>query len=178
MALLKLEDGRKFLNLDDIRRELAPLHIEISHWPIEMTNIVGSLLTADTLNEQQKENLLKALDDRFEEQKSQYGYQSRDLVVLHPKVPRLEEMLNIFDKCHTHDDDEVRYIVDGAGVFGFCLPTGQQALLTVVKEEYVRIPANVEHWFVLDPDRRIKAVRYFSNKEGWVAHFTGTPVRI
>lgn len=178
MALLKLENGNTFTDLNDIRAELAELKIELSHWPIEKTPKVGPLLKADTLTDEQKETLLKELDGRFEEQKKLYGYQTRDLVVLHAQVPKLEEMLKIFDKCHKHSDDEVRYIVDGSGTFGFCLPNGKQATLTVEAEEYIRVPANTEHWFVLDDNRRIKAVRYFTSKEGWVANYTGTTVRL
>jgi 1,2-dihydroxy-3-keto-5-methylthiopentene dioxygenase len=178
MAFLKLENGKTFTDLNDIRRELAPLNIELSHWPIEKTAKVGPLLKADTLTDAQKEELLKELDARFFEQKEKYGYQTRDLVVLHSQVPKLEDMLKIFDKCHTHSDDEVRYIVDGSGIFGFCLPNGTQALLTVEGEEYIRVPQNTEHWFVLDNKRRIKAVRYFTSKEGWVANYTGAKVRV
>jgi 1,2-dihydroxy-3-keto-5-methylthiopentene dioxygenase len=178
MAHLKLQDGSTYTELSDIRQKLAPLSIELSHWPIEKTEKVGALLQADTLSDQQKEDLLKELDNRFLEQKAKYGYQTRDLVVLHAQVPKLEEMLKIFDKCHKHSDDEVRYIVDGSGIFGFCMPDGSQALLTVEAEEYIRVPADTEHWFVLDNKRRIKAVRYFTSKEGWVAHYTGTPVKI
>jgi 1,2-dihydroxy-3-keto-5-methylthiopentene dioxygenase len=178
MAELKLEDGRVFKDLVDIRRELASLHIELSHWPIEKTPMVGALLKADTLTDLQKEELLRALDDRFNEQKEKFGYQTRDLVVLHAQIPKLDELLKIFDKCHTHDDDEVRYIVDGSGIFGFCLPNGKQAVLKVEREEYIRVPKNTEHWFILDESKRIKAVRYFTSKEGWVARYTGTGVRI
>jgi 1,2-dihydroxy-3-keto-5-methylthiopentene dioxygenase len=177
MAHLQFEDGKTISNIEDIRRELSPLNIELAHWPIEKTAKVGPLLSASALNDSQKEELLKALDDRFYEQKKMFGYQTRDLVVLHPDVPQLDELLKKFDKCHTHDDDEVRYMVDGAGIFGFILPENKQVLLKVEAEEYIRVPANTEHWFVLDSSRRVKAVRYFTSKEGWVAHYTGTGVR-
>src|SRR5690606_25776339 len=114
--------------LDDIRAHLAPLNIELAHWPIEKTPAIGELLYADSLNDAQKEQLLKYLDNRFEDQKAKYGYQTRDLVVLHSKVPDLEKILAIFDKCHRHSDDEVRYIVDGSGKFGFIMPDGKQVL--------------------------------------------------
>jgi 1,2-dihydroxy-3-keto-5-methylthiopentene dioxygenase len=178
VAQLRLESGTKITDLNDIRNYLSPLNIELSHWPIEKTEIVGPLLKADTLKDDEKEGLLRALDSRFEEQKKLYGYQTRDLVVLHSQIPNLEQMLSIFDKTHRHSDDEVRYIIDGSGIFGFILPEGEQVLLTVEAEEYIRVPANTEHWFVLDKNRRIKAVRYFTSREGWVANYSGTPVRV
>jgi 1,2-dihydroxy-3-keto-5-methylthiopentene dioxygenase len=87
-------------------------------------------------------------------------------------------MLAKFDKVHTHSDDEVRYIIDGEGIFGFVLPDGRQVELTVETGDYINVPADTEHWFHLTEKRRIKAVRYFTSAEGWVANYTGTPVRI
>jgi 1,2-dihydroxy-3-keto-5-methylthiopentene dioxygenase len=177
MAQLKFENGTVLSELSEICAALAPLQIELSHWPIELTATVGPLLAAETLSDGQKEDLLRALDDRFNEQRAKYGYQSRDLVVLHPQVPKLDEMLKIFDKCHRHADDEVRYVVDGSGIFGFVMPDQSQIQLTVEREEFIRVPAGTEHWFVLDQKRRIKTVRYFATKEGWAAQYSGTSVR-
>lgn len=177
MALLKLENSKTISDLNEIRSYLAPLKIELSHWPIEKTETVGALLHSKTLSDAQKAQLLAELDSRFQEQKEKYGYQSRDLVVLHSEVPNVEELLKKFDRCHRHDDDEVRYIVDGSGIFGFVMPNGEQVTLKVEAEEYIRVPAQTEHWFILDSSRRIKAVRYFTSMEGWVAHYTGTELR-
>jgi 1,2-dihydroxy-3-keto-5-methylthiopentene dioxygenase len=177
MALLKLQDGTEITNLSEIREKLSTLNIELSHWPIEKTSRVEQLLNQKILNDEEKEELLKALDSRFEEQKKAYGYQSRDLIVLHSDIEGLDTLLAKFDKTHTHDDDEVRYIVDGAGYFGFIYPDKSQVMLKVEAEEYIRVPANSEHWFVLDTDKRIKAVRYFTSQEGWVAKYTGTEIQ-
>lgn len=178
MAILKLESSAETTELIKIREALSPLNIEINHWPIERTPAMAPLLAANSLQDSEKEKLLQFLDSRFYEQKEKFGYQSRDLVVLHPDVPKLNELLAIFDKVHTHDDDEVRYIIDGAGTFGFLLPNQTQALLTVEAGEYIRVPKNTKHWFVLTHAKRIKAVRYFTSKEGWVAKYTGDQVRV
>ena len=163
MAQLKRQNMEVLTALSDISQFLSPLGIELSNWPIEKTPVVGPLLKQNTLTDSEKEQLLAALDERFFEQQKKYGYQSRDLVVLHSETPKLDEMLKIFDKCHTHSDDEVRYIVDGSGIFGFCMPNKEQVLLKVEAEEFIRVPKNTEHWFILDQKRRIKAVRYFDN---------------
>jgi 1,2-dihydroxy-3-keto-5-methylthiopentene dioxygenase len=178
MAILKLQNGDTFTDFQQIQKLLVSTKLELSHWPIEKTPEVRELITPDTLDEAQKNKLLSLLDDRFYEQQEKYGYQARDLVVLHSKVPKLEDMLNVFDKVHTHDDDEVRYIVDGSGVFGVILPDQTQALLTVEAGEYIRVPKNTKHWFVLTPEKRIKAIRYFTNKDGWAANFTGDKVHV
>jgi 1,2-dihydroxy-3-keto-5-methylthiopentene dioxygenase len=97
--------------------------------------------------------------------------------VLYPDLPQLPELCAKFDKCHTHDDVEVRYIVDGEGSFGFVRPDGSQVELTMSAGEYINVPANSEHWFRLTSTRRIKAVRYFSGTDGWVPKYTGTALK-
>jgi 1,2-dihydroxy-3-keto-5-methylthiopentene dioxygenase len=95
---------------------------------------------------------------------------------LHPETPNLDTLLSKFERCHTHADDEVRYIIDGEGVFGFVRPDGSQVELTVQAEEYINVPAGTEHWFHLTDYKRIKAIRYFSGTEGWVPEYTDTEI--
>ena len=118
--------------------------------------------------------MLVAHDHYFDALRTAEGYTSRDLIVLHPDTPGLDAIMARFDKPHTHDDDEVRYIVDGEGMFGFVLPNGEQLRVTVLPGEYIRVPKHTEHWFELTAVRRIKAVRYFSGTDGWVPRYTST----
>jgi 1,2-dihydroxy-3-keto-5-methylthiopentene dioxygenase len=90
----------------------------------------------------------------------------------------LEGMLEKFSRPHIHTDDEVRYIVDGEGVFGFVCPDGTQMELTIQPEEYINVPAGTEHWFYLTSQRRIKAVRYFVDTSGWTPEYTNTKIRM
>lgn len=167
---LKYPDGR-----DAPQEALGALGIQVATWPVP--NAASPLLEKTSLGDDEKEAALQAMDLYFEKLKQEQGYQSRDLIVLHPDVPKLDEMLGKFDRCHTHDDDEVRYIVDGEGVFGFVLPDGRQVHLTVEAGEYINVPAGTEHWFYLTERRRIKAVRYFSGTEGWTPKYTDTPIQ-
>lgn len=170
LVLLKYPDGRAAP-----KDALAPLGIQVATWPVPAA--AAPLLDKTSLAEDEKEAALQAMDVYFEKLKTEQGYQSRDLIVLHPEVPKLDEMLGKFDRCHTHDDDEVRYVVDGEGVFGFVLPDGPQIHLTVEAGEYINVPAGTEHWFYLTERRRIKAVRYFSGTEGWTPKYTHTPIQ-
>lgn len=173
MAVLKLEDGTVYTDLESIRKELAPLKIQLDFWNVGDNQDLNGKLGKASLDEGEKEEVLAALDGYFEELKQKAGYQERDLIVLHPGIPNLDDMLKKFDSIHTHADDEVRYIVDGEGIFGFVRPDGSQLELTIQAEEYINVPAGCEHWFYLTPARRIKAVRYFIGKEGWVPQYTG-----
>jgi 1,2-dihydroxy-3-keto-5-methylthiopentene dioxygenase len=171
MAILQLQDGTVRTSLEDIAQELKPLNIKLECWSVGDDPQLHSLLAQDSLNEDEKEKILKALDGYFEQMKQNAGYKSQDLMVLHPQVPNLDQLIAKFDKTHTHADDEVRYIIDGEGIFGFVRPDGSQVELTVQKQECINVPAGVEHWFRLTKTQRIKAVRYFSNTEGWIPRY-------
>lgn len=173
MAKLLMQDGRQLSDENEIAKELAPLKIELSRWPISDRTVLG-LLEKPILNDEEKEAVLKGLDGYFQKLKSELGYQSRDLIVLHSGLEGLETLTAKFDKCHTHDDDEVRYIVDGEGVFGFVRPDGSQVELLVEAGEYINVPKDTEHWFYLSSKKRIKAVRYFSDMSGWTPVYTET----
>jgi 1,2-dihydroxy-3-keto-5-methylthiopentene dioxygenase len=177
VAILQLEDGTTYTQRDDIERELAPLNVHLNNWPVGDNPEIHRLLAKDALNDEEKEQVLQALDTYFEELKVSGGYQSRDLIVLHPEIPNLDALLSKFNSCHYHTDAEVRYIVAGEGVFGFVRPDGSQVELTVQPEEYINVPANTEHWFYLTPSKRIKAVRYFTTTEGWTPEYTTTAIK-
>jgi len=177
MAILRLEDGTTYTQLSDIAPELAPLNIQLNRWPAGENPEIRSLLAKDSLGDTEKEQVLQALDGYFQELKETAGYQSRDLIVLHPDIPNLDTLLSKFDKCHIHAEDEVRYIVAGEGIFGFVRPDGSQVEVTVQPEEFINVPANTQHWFYLTAARKIKAVRYFTNTEGWTPQYTDTEIR-
>ena len=178
MAILRLENGVTLQALEEIARELAPLNVQLSSWPVGNDPALLTLLAKERLDDTEKEQVLQLLDRYFQLLKQTAGYQSQDLIVLHPEVPNLDTLLNKFNRCHTHADDEVRYIVSGEGIFGFVRPDGSQIELVVQAEEYINVPAGTEHWFYLYPPYRIKAVRYFISTEGWVPEYTGTKIRL
>ncbi len=177
MARLWYDDGRSVESWEGIGDVLASLSIRVDRWPPGDAPELVALLGRPSLGDAEKDRVLGHLDPMFERLKAESGYQARDLIVLHPDLPGLDELLAKFDRCHTHDDDEVRYIVDGEGVFGFVLPDGRQAHLMVEAGEYINVPAGTEHWFYLTAPRRIKAVRYFTSTEGWAPNYTGTAIR-
>ncbi|HEY9797755.1 MAG TPA: hypothetical protein V6D30_19130, partial [Leptolyngbyaceae cyanobacterium] len=154
-----------------------PLNVQLNRWSVGDNPEIHRLLAKDALSDEEKEQVLQALDSYFEELKASAGYQFRDLIVLHPDVANINALLSKFDPCHYHTDAEVRYIVAGEGIFGFVRPDGSQVELTVQAQEYINVPENTEHWFYLTPSQRIKAVRYFTTTEGWLPEYTGTEKR-
>ncbi|MUG96554.1 cupin domain-containing protein [Scytonema sp. UIC 10036] len=178
MAILQLENGTTYTQLSNIVRELVPLNIQINRWPIVDDPKLKAILAQEVLSDAEKEYVLTALNIYFQQLLQTAGYQSCDLIVLHPGVPNLDALLSKFDRCHTHADPEVRYIIAGEGVFGFVRPDGSQVELTVEPEDYISVPSGTEHWFYLRASCQIKAVRYFTTTEGWVPEYTDTEIRL
>jgi 1,2-dihydroxy-3-keto-5-methylthiopentene dioxygenase len=177
MATLHLDNGTTLTDLAAIANELACLNIQLRRWPIGSDPSLTGLLAQPSLGDGEKAQVLAGLDHYFQQLQTESGYTSRDLIVLHPQISGLEELLAKFDRVHTHTDDEVRYIIDGEGIFGFVRPDGSQVELTVQAQDYINVPADTEHWFYLTPTRRIKAVRYFIGTAGWVPQYTDTVIR-
>ena len=177
MATLRLETGEVVSDPGRVARELAPLGVDLERWPVANDGALRASLGDAAPDEAAREQVLVALDGAFQRLARAEGYQARDLIVIHPELDGLDELLAKFDRCHRHDDDEVRYVVDGEGVFGFVRPDASQVELEVEAGDYIKVPALTEHWFRLGAGRRIKAVRYFTSTAGWVPRYTGTKIR-
>ncbi len=154
----------------EVKNFLNSRGIDYEHWIVPENS--KTFTAKQVLNDVEKEDLLKTVNDKFELLKQKEGYTTRDLVVLHPDVPGINEMLAKFDKVHFHTDVEVRYIIDGSGYFGFLI-NGEKFLVHVKESDFISIPKNTTHWFYLDDAKRIKAVRYFQDTSGWVPNYTG-----
>jgi 1,2-dihydroxy-3-keto-5-methylthiopentene dioxygenase len=172
MARMIFPDGKENTDLSFIQARLNRLGITLKRWPAPEDSRARALLDQQALNDAEKEELLKSVDNRFEELKRDKGYATRDMVVIHEAIPGLADMLAKFDKIHLHTDDEVRYILAGKGYFGFVEPDGKQFLLEVSAGDYINVPANAEHWFEMKDSKRIKAVRYFIDTKGWTPVYT------
>ena len=172
MARMIFPDGKENTDFSLIQSRLHKLGITLKRWPAPEGGRAQALLSQQALNDSEKEELLKSVDNRFEELKRDKGYATRDMVVIHEAIPGLADMLAKFDKIHLHTDDEVRYILAGKGYFGFVEPDGKQFLLEVSAGDYINVPANTEHWFEMKDSQRIKAVRYFIDTKGWTPVYT------
>lgn len=156
-----------------LRAAVTALGVDWEYRPLQAEPGLAALLAQPALDEGAKATVVQALGAELVDVCLAHGYQSMDLVVLHPGTPGLDEALACFDRPHTHADDEVRYIVDGAGLFGFFDAAGNEHTVRVGPGDYLRVPAGAEHRFTLTAQRRIKAVRLFTDAAGWLAQYTG-----
>src|SRR5215213_4680272 len=63
------------------------------------------------------QEILDGYSAEIEALKELGGYVTADVINIVPTTPGLDVMLNKFNKEHWHDEDEVRFIVKGHGLF-------------------------------------------------------------
>jgi 1,2-dihydroxy-3-keto-5-methylthiopentene dioxygenase len=120
--------------------------------------------------------ILAAYAGKVDALKARGGYVTADVIDVFPDTPNLEAMLNKFNSEHWHDEDEVRFIVEGRGLFHIHPPDAPVFAIEVEAGDLIRVPRGTHHWFDLCVDRRIRAIRLFQDPSGWTPHYTGTGV--
>ena len=99
-----------------------------------------------------------------------------DVIDVNPGTPGLEAMLAKFNKEHWHDEDEVRFIISGHGLFHIHPKDGPVVGIEVESGDLIRVPRGTWHWFNLCADRRIRAIRLFQDTAGWTPLYTDSGV--
>lgn len=167
MATVRIPgENRTLTEPTAVRNYLAGIGIDHERW--EATRPVAS--NAPT------EEILAAYSPEIERLKAQGGYVTADVIDVHPHTPGLEAMLNKFSAEHWHDEDEVRFIIEGRGLFHIHPRHGPVVAIEVEAGDLIRVPCGTWHWFDLCPDRRIRAIRLFQNPAGWTPHYTASGV--
>ncbi|MES1941612.1 hypothetical protein T5B8_15310 [Salinisphaera sp. T5B8] len=156
------------LDTDDAERiaaEMDKVGVLFERWPAEHA------LPADATAEQ----IGEAYASDIERLQAQFGYATWDVIGLHPEHPQKDAMRAKFLDEHTHSEDEVRFFVDGAGLF--TLHIGDRVYATLCEaDDLISVPAGTPHWFDMGDKPHFKVIRLFNNQEGWVANFTGTDI--
>jgi 1,2-dihydroxy-3-keto-5-methylthiopentene dioxygenase len=99
-----------------------------------------------------------------------------DVIDVSPTTPGLDAMLAKFNREHWHDEDEVRFIIAGHGLFHIHSTNGAVLAIEVEAGDLIRVPRGTLHWFNLCSDRRIRAIRLFQDMAGWTPNYTESRV--
>lgn len=121
------------------------------------------------------EDVMQAYDKEIKALNDKYGFITIDVVGLNPDHPDKAAMRQKFLSEHTHDDFEVRFFVDGSGIF-YLHVEGKVYATLCEKGDLISVPANTTHWFDMGTEPYFKCIRFFTTDEGWVGNFTGSEI--
>ena len=134
---------------------------------------------ADLPQDSSAEEILNAYSDRINELKRRGGYVTADVINVNKNTPGLNAMLAKFNIEHRHDEDEVRYILSGRGLFHIHSQQPQRDRVVAVEVaagDLICIPKHTLHWFDLCGDQNIRAIRLFQDVSGWRPHYTHSTI--
>lgn len=129
---------------------------------------VEDLAAVGVLYERLPEDGFQPALDRLRDQR---GYHTQDIVELRPDTPNLDAILGKFKDEHLHRDDEVRFVVDGEGVFDIRGVGERWIRVEVERGDLIVVPADLYHRFFLTERRQIRCVRLFKDAAGWVPEY-------
>jgi 1,2-dihydroxy-3-keto-5-methylthiopentene dioxygenase len=121
------------------------------------------------------ETVIKAYQHAIDKLVEEKGYQSWDVISMRADNPQKEVFRTKFLAEHTHGEDEVRFFVEGAGLFCLHLD-GKVYQILCEKNDLISVPAGTPHWFDMGSEPNFTAIRIFDNPEGWIANFTGDSI--
>lgn len=153
--------NRQLTEAQEISAFLKPFGIWYEHWQVA-GRLAPTASDADILTEYAPE---------IQKVKEAGGFVTADVINVHPQTPNLDAMLEKFNKEHTHSEDEVRFTVEGKGVFHLHPEGGPVFSVTVESGDMINVPCGMKHWFNLCDDRRIRCIRFFEDVSGWTPHY-------
>ena len=148
-----------------IREKLAQQDVRFERWAADRD--LGADPTPETV--------LDAYQHAIDKLVAEKGYQSWDVISMRASHPDKQALREKFLSEHTHGEDEVRFFVEGAGLFCLHLD-GHVYQILCEKNDLISVPAGTAHWFDMGSEPNFTAIRIFDNPEGWIARFTGDPI--
>lgn len=161
------------LSTDDpatIAAELAAVGIRFEQWTA----------TAELGPDATDDDVLAAYRQSIDALVAESGYATIDVAQIHPSDdPAWSETAAgaraKFLEEHTHGEDEIRFFVQGSGVFYLHIGDHVHGVLCEAGD-LISVPALTTHWFDMGTRPDFTAIRFFENPDGWVGTFTGDPL--
>lgn len=148
-----------------IRERLNAKNVRFERWEADR----------DLGNDPDAETVIKAYQHAIDRLVAEKGYQSWDVLSMRSDNPNKQVLREKFLNEHTHSEDEVRFFVEGSGLF--CLHIGNEVYqILCEKNDLISVPEGTAHWFDMGSEPHFTAIRIFDNQEGWVANFTGDKI--
>jgi len=151
----------------EIARRLAEEGVRFEQWRATQAVKAGDA----------PELVLEAYKSDIDRLREEGGYVTVDVISLNSGHPDKVALRQKFLSEHRHTEDEVRFFVDGHGLFTLHMKDKVYEVLCE-KGDLISVPANTTHWFDMGPNPRFVAIRLFNNPEGWVAKYTGSDIAL
>lgn len=158
-------EGEFYNDHGEIAAMLSKINVQLEQWKADKP--LGKDASQD--------EVLAAYKTSIDKLNRLYGFKSVDVVGLNPDHPDKAVMRQKFLAEHTHADFEVRFFVEGRGIF--YLHVGDKVYtLLCEKGDLISVPANTTHWFDMGANPSFKCIRFFTTPDGWVGNFTGSEI--
>ena len=103
------------------------------------------------------------------------GYVTQDLVALSPTTEGLDALCDKFKDEHLHTEDEVRFVLEGEGIFDIRSKDDRWMHVVVEPGDLIIVPEGRHHRFFLTATKTIRCVRLFKDTSGWTPHYREQP---
>lgn len=171
MSSLTISDDRQtaapqsFTDGSSIARKLAAIGVQFERWEANQP----------LANDADQDTVIAAYRDSVERLMQGHGFQSVDVVSLKPDHPDKIALRRKFLDEHTHSEFEVRFFVDGRGLFYIHANDRVYGVLCE-KGDLISVPAGARHWFDMGSEPDFTCIRLFTSPDGWAANYTGDDI--
>lgn len=123
----------------------------------------------------EQDEIIAAYRESIDKLMNHYDFQSVDVISLRPDHPDRVTLRQKFISEHTHSEFEVRFFVEGKGLF--YIHHGDKVYGVMCEQgDLISVPANTRHWFDMGDAPSFKCIRLFTSPEGWVAQYSGDEI--
>lgn len=120
-------------------------------------------------------SILSAYSAEVEALRQRHGFSSCDVIRMQPDHPERIPLREKFLKEHRHQEFEVRFFVEGCGLF-FLHPDDRVFAVLCEAGDLLSVPDGMKHWFDMGEHPAFTCIRLFTRPEGWIAEYTGDAI--
>ena len=170
MAILNIPDQNySSTDVNEIKTFLNNLGVFFDQWEAAV----------EFSDDADQDTILKAYEHALSPYMKSNGYEVADVISINSTTPNYEAIRAKFLSEHIHTEDEVRFFVDGEGLFWFNMEDGKTPIFNVCCQsgDLISVPANTKHWFDAgESNPFVKAIRVFIDTSGGVPHYTNSGI--